>query len=183
MASTLPDNPSLDRLRADARRLQRGVTSADPEVLETVRHNHPRPDIALAGAPQRFALHDAQLALARSYGFSGWPALVGYLRIAADLAVDPSGIDEDVLGSADRLCALSSLRYDDSDAPPRWQAAAELLRAVPDVIERHVWAAASAADPSALGRHLADRPDLATAAGGPLGWVPLMYLCYSRLSM
>jgi hypothetical protein len=65
MASTLPDNPSLDRLRADARRLQRGVTSADPEVLETVRHNHPRPEIALASAPQRFALHHAQLVLAR----------------------------------------------------------------------------------------------------------------------
>ena len=83
MASTLPNNPSLDRLRDDARRLQRGVTATDRQALEIVRRHHPRPDIALAGAPDRFALHDAQLIVARGYGFTGWPALVHYLEIAA----------------------------------------------------------------------------------------------------
>ena len=158
MASTLPNNPSLDRIRADARRLQRAV-SADRDG---------------------FALHDAQLTVARGYGFTGWPALVHYLKTAADLSVDPSRIDEDSLEPADRFCTLSSLRYGDTDAPPRRQAAADLLAADPGLTERHVWAAASAADPVTLAKHLAARPDLATTNGGPFGWVPLMYLCYGR---
>jgi hypothetical protein len=180
MASTLPNNPSLDRLRDDARRLQRGIISTDRQALEIVRRHHPRPDIALADAPDRFALHDAQLTVARGYGFTGWPALVHYLEIAAGLSVDPSRVDEDALEPADRFCALSALRYDDSDAPPRRQAAADLLDSEPGLLKRHVWAAASAADPVALARHLATRPGLAAAGGGPFGWVPLMYLCYAR---
>jgi hypothetical protein len=120
------------------------------------------------------------LTVARGYGFTGWPALVHYLEVAADLSVDPSGVAEDTLEPADRFCTLSSLRYDDTDAPPRRQAAADLLIADPGLVERHVWAAASAADPTALARHLATRPGLATARGGPLGWVPLMYLSYAR---
>jgi hypothetical protein len=158
MASTLPNNPSLDRIREDARRLQRAVSSAG----------------------DRFALHDAQLTVARGYGFTGWPALVHYLQVAADLSVDPSRIDEDALEPADRFCTLSSLRYGDTDAPPRRQAAADLLVADPALTERHVWAAASAADPVALAQHLTARPALATTHGGPFGWVPLMYLCYGR---
>ena len=183
MASTLPSNPSLDRLREDARRLQRGITTNSGEAVELVRAHHPRPDVALAGAPDRFALLDAQLIVARRHGFIGWPALVHYLEIAADLTLDPSAIDEDALGVADRFCSLASLRYDHMDAPPRRQAAADLLATGPGLADRHVWAAASAADPDPLHRHVSARPDLATAAGGPFGWVPLLYLCYSGIPL
>ncbi len=180
MASSLPNNPSLERLRDAARTLQRGVRAADHQALDTIRRHHPRPDIALTGAPKRFALHDAQLTVARSYGFTGWPSLVHYLQVAATLSVDPSGIDEDTLEPADQFCTLSSLRYDSTDAPPRRQAAADLLATNPWLVGQHVWAAASAADPDALAHHLTTRPDLATTRGGPFGWVPLMYLCYGR---
>ena len=178
MASSLPNNPSLDRLKADARRLQRGVIAGEQDAVDLVQRWHPKPSIALADT--RFALHDAQLTVARSYGFTGWPALVHYLRIAADLTVDPSAVGEDTLDPADRFCALSALRYDDDDAPPRWQAAADLLAEDATLVDRHVWAAAAASDPVALRRHLAADPTLARRAGGPFGWVPLMYLTYSR---
>ena len=124
MASTLPNNPSLDRLRDDARRLQRGIIATDRQALETVRRDHPRPDVALAGAPDRFALHDAQLTVARGYGFTGWPALVHFLQVAADLSVDPSGIDEDALEPADRFCTCrrcattTPMRRHDDRPPP-----------------------------------------------------------------
>lgn len=180
MASTLPNNPSPERLRDDARRLQRGVIASDPHALDLVRRHHPRPEIALGEAPERFALHHAQLTVARRHGFSGWPALVHYLELSAGLSVDPSSLDEDALDPADRFCALSSLRYDDADAPPRRRAAVNLLEANPVLVERHVWAAASAADPVALASHLTRRRELATARGGPFNWAPLMYLCYSR---
>ena len=180
MASSLPNNPSLDRLKADARRLQRGITTGEQDALDLVRRCHPKPSNALADVPSRFALHDAQLTVARSYGFTGWPALVHYLRIAANFTVDPHAVDEDALDPADRFCALSALRYDDDDAPPRWQTAADLLAADPRLVDRHVWAAAATSDPAALRRHLAADPTLARRAGGPFGWAPLLHLTYSR---
>ncbi len=178
MASTLPTNPSLDRVRGDARELQRAVRTANPVAVDTVRRHHPRPDIALAG--EQFALHEAQLTVARRYGFTGWPALVRYVELAAGLSTDPSAVDEPDLDTADRFCALASLRYDEDDEPPRWQAAADLVAADPALVDRHVWGAASAADPVALARHLAAQPALATTSGGPYNWSPLMYLCYGR---
>jgi ankyrin repeat protein len=176
MASTLPNNPSLERLRRDARTLQRGVAAADGDALEVVRRHHPRAD----GALDAFALHDAQLTVARRYGFSGWPTLVRYLELAADLTVDPGRVEEDALALADRFCALSSLCYKDTDAPPRWQAATELLEANPGLVHGHVWAAAAAADNGTLADVLRADPSVAIARGGPFGWVPLMYLAYSR---
>lgn len=178
MASSLPDNPSLTRLRADARRLQRGVAAAEPAALTLVREHHPQPDTALRG--DRFALHDAHLTMARRFGFSGWPALVHYLEAVAELSVDPARFDESTADPADRFCALATLRYDGADAPPRRQAAADLLRADPGLTGHHVWAAAAAADPRALSALLRDDPTLASATGGPYGWVPLMYLTYGR---
>lgn len=156
MASSLPTNPSLDKLRDEARKLQRA--------------NH-------------IPLHAAQLTVARSYGFTGWPALVHYLREAADLSVDPGAVDETSLGPADRFCSWASLRYNETDAPPRWQSAAELLAADPKIVDRSVWAAAAATDPVALAGHLTKRPELANTGGGPFGWGPLMYLCYSRVPL
>jgi len=176
MASSLPDNPSLTRLRDEARRLQRGI--AEPAALALVRTHHPQPDTALRG--ERFALHDAHLTVARRYGFSGWPALVHYLETAAVLSTDPSRFDENAAGPADRFCALAVLRYDESDAPPRRRAATELLRADPGLTRHHVWAAAAAADPDALSSLLRDDPNRASATGGPYGWTPLMYLAYGR---
>ncbi len=156
MASRLPSNPSLDKLRDEARRLQRA--------------NHT-------------PLHQAQLAVARNYGFTGWPALVHYLREAAALSVDPGAVGENTLDPADRFCSWASLRYNESDAPPRWQSAADLLAADPTIVARSVWAAAAAADPDALADHLTKRPTLANTGGGPFGWAPLMYLCYSRVPL
>lgn len=156
MASCLPNNPSLDRLRVEARRLQRA---------------------------NRIPLHEAQFTVARNYGFSSWPRLVHYLRDAAQLSIDPGALNEDVLDSADRFCSWASLHYNESDAPPRRDAAAALLAAEPDLVDRHIWAAASAADPVALARHLTSRPALADTTGGPFGWVPLMYLAYSRVPL
>ncbi|MUL76077.1 ankyrin repeat domain-containing protein [Mycolicibacterium sp. CBMA 226] len=156
MASTLPTNPSLDKLRVEARHLQRA---------------------------NGIALHAAQFAVARRYGFTGWPALVHYLRLAADLSVDPGAVDEDALDPADRFCSWASLRYDEADAPPRWRAAADLLAADPGLVDRSIWCAAAASDSTALADHLARRPALANTGGGPFGWVPLMYLCYSRIPL
>ena len=57
MASSLPDNPSLSRLRVVARDLQRQATAGDPNALALIRAHHPRPDSAIVDRP--VALHVA----------------------------------------------------------------------------------------------------------------------------
>ena len=56
MAGTLPDNPSLEHLREQARTLQRQVSEAAQDAVDFVRRHHPRPEPALER--DRFALHD-----------------------------------------------------------------------------------------------------------------------------
>lgn len=177
MASSLPDSPSLDRLRSEARRLQRGVRASDADALSFLTAWHPRPDRTPPGS---LALHDAQLAVARRYGFPGWPALVAYLDVARPLSRDPGSVVEDALDEADAFCFLGCLRYDEQDAPPRWARAAALLDADAALVDRSIWAAATAADPDAVRRHLDHDPTLAGRRGGPSRWEPLLYLCYSR---
>jgi ankyrin repeat protein len=64
----LPPNPNLDKQRKLAKTLARNYWRGNPEAVERVRALHPNPP-----APELFALSDAQLVIARGYGFAGWP--------------------------------------------------------------------------------------------------------------
>jgi hypothetical protein len=66
----LPPNPNLDKQRKLAKTLARDYWRGSPEAVERVRALHPKPP-----APQDFALSDAQLVVARGYGFAGWPQM------------------------------------------------------------------------------------------------------------
>lgn len=178
MASCLPDNPSLEKLKSDARRLQRGARAGDPTADDLFQRWHPHPETAAA---QGFPLHAAQLTVARRCGFAGWPAMVAYLDLAAELTRNPGQVDEQLLDPADRFCVLACLRYNESDEPPRWARAAAILAEQPDIVDQHIWAAAAAADPEAIRRHLRTDPGLARAEGGAHRWTPLIYLTYSRM--
>jgi hypothetical protein len=65
----LPTNPNITHLKRQAKDLKKGVTAADPEAIARVT--------AIHGAPPdgEFSLRDAQLVLAREYGFDGWHAM------------------------------------------------------------------------------------------------------------
>ncbi len=179
MASSLPDRPSVDRLRKDARRLQDSLSTGSRRATALVRRWHPQPDAALA-TPGRFRLHDAQLTVARRYGFSGWPAMVHFVELAATISRFPGSVADEGLEPADRFTVLACLRYDESDSPERWQQAAALLAADPTLVDRSVWTAAAAMDLPALRRHLVGDPSSATRPAGPFEWPPLLYVTYSR---
>jgi ankyrin repeat protein len=66
----LPPNPNLDMQRKLAKSLARDYWRGRPEATARVRALHPKPP-----APEDFALSDAQLVIARGYGFAGWPQL------------------------------------------------------------------------------------------------------------
>src|SRR5262245_27185458 len=67
--SKLPDRPSLEFLRKQAKKLARGIAAGDPVVIDRARAQLPQAKLPLS---QR----DAQLVLAREYGLAGWQDLV-----------------------------------------------------------------------------------------------------------
>jgi hypothetical protein len=177
MAASLPNNPSLDRFRRDARRLQRAVRAGVPHAVSLVERHHPD---GMRVDRSAFTLTDAQLVVARGYGFASWPRLKRYLEIAAELRRDP--VDARPRDDVERFCALACLQYSAADEPARWAEAADLLAVQPDLPARSIYAAAVVGDPEAVRAHLAADRSAATRDGGPFRWVPLVYLVYSRVA-
>jgi len=66
----LPSNPNLDKQRKLAKTLARDYWRGTAEAVERVQALHPKPP-----APDNFLLSDAQLVIARGYGFTGWAQL------------------------------------------------------------------------------------------------------------
>lgn len=71
----LPPTPSLEFEHKEAKALLRRLRAGDPDALARARAWHPTID---ASAPARIRLADAQLVIAREYGFTSWPRLVRY---------------------------------------------------------------------------------------------------------
>src|SRR6266446_6296027 len=67
--SKLPARPSLESLRKQAKKLARGIVAGDASSIARARAQLPQAELPLS---QR----DAQLVLAREYGFPGWQDLV-----------------------------------------------------------------------------------------------------------
>lgn len=69
----LPQRPDLEQLRRQAKELLAGFLAGRPDAVEEVARFYRGAD------PSNFALHDAQLVLARSYGFDSWPKLKAFV--------------------------------------------------------------------------------------------------------
>jgi Ankyrin repeats (3 copies) len=65
----LPARPSLESLRKQAKKLARGIAAGDADAIGRARAQLPQAEPPLT-------LRDAQLVLAREYGFPGWQDLV-----------------------------------------------------------------------------------------------------------
>ena len=59
--------------------------------------------------------------------------------------------------------------------------AEQRLRAEPALASGNMYAASVAGNSETVRRILEERPELASTAGGPNNWVPLLYVCFSRL--
>src|SRR5262247_1933544 len=67
--SKLPARPSLESLRKQAKKVARDIAAGDAAAIDRARAQLPQAELPLS---QR----DAQLVLAREYGFPGWQDLV-----------------------------------------------------------------------------------------------------------
>jgi hypothetical protein len=73
----LPQNPNLQHLKYQAKDLLSGHATRDAAVAQRIREFHPRWAKASDAEifPAHLTLSDAQLAIAREYGFSSWARL------------------------------------------------------------------------------------------------------------
>lgn len=84
LARRLPAAPNLEQQRKQARDLLAATRAGDAAALGRLRAHHPRlaarPDAELRQTP--VSLHDAQLVIAREYGFPSWPKLKAHIDAA-----------------------------------------------------------------------------------------------------
>ena len=70
---TLRDRPDLDQLKRQAKELLDAFCAGQPEATKEVHAHYRQAD------PSTFALHDAQLVMARAHGFDSWPTLKAFV--------------------------------------------------------------------------------------------------------
>ncbi|MFL5617764.1 MAG: ankyrin repeat domain-containing protein, partial [Gemmatimonadaceae bacterium] len=114
----LPDRPHLDVPEREARELLGEWRTGDRDALARLRHRHPQfeaaDDSAIAAGP--FRLSDAQLVIAREYGFAQWTEL-------------KQRIETNAFAHA----LLVAIRDDDRDA------AVQIVRAEPRLLHLPLW--------------------------------------------
>jgi hypothetical protein len=99
-ARTLARHPDLAQLKRQAKELLTAFEAGHPEAIaEIARHYR-------GATAEKFALHHAQLVLARSYGFDSWPKLKAYV----DGVTVGRLIDAVRAGDVDTVRAMLSLR-------------------------------------------------------------------------
>jgi ankyrin repeat protein len=162
----LPARPNLEQLKKQAKSLLHAAEAGDPVALGRFAATLPaftgRPAIRID--PATLALHDAQSVIAREHGFDSWTALraeVEARTLSFDAAVE-AFVRAATGGAADRARRLLELH--------ERIAAATLHTAL------------VLGDAVAVDERLRAHPELATRAGGPLGWEPLLYVCHTSVA-
>ncbi len=186
---SLPSNPDIERLKEHAKTLRDLVRAGIDGSIKLVRDHHPKLSDIVAGSDgaTHFKLADAQLTLARHYGFPSWPKLRAHIDLVNRLSrspheqateADDQSSDD---GRADHFLRLACLNYG-TDSPTRWLEADRLLADNPAVATHSIFTASAAGHFAAVTTLLTDDPAAAAREGGPFGWVPLLYVTYSRLA-
>jgi ankyrin repeat protein len=159
---SFPVRPSLELDKKNAKRLLRQARASDPATLARIAEHHPRFASASDVSLSTLRLADVELVLAREYGFASWPRYKHFV--------------EAWLG--DRAARAASLtRAVCSNQLARGLA---LLERDPELERFDFYTACACGELSCVERALQKDPKLATQAGGPDGWQPLVYACFSR---
>jgi hypothetical protein len=155
-------------LRKQAKQLLRLRLSQDADALRRFGESHPRP-------PEFPILRDAQLVLAREYGFRSWVELKTH-------AEDTALVSNDLAAKADLFADLACLTYSSNESLGRRRRAERLLEQSPGITGASIYASAAVGDGESARRLLDADPARATERGGPRDWDALLYLCYSRVA-
>src|SRR3984957_19802024 len=119
---TLPPKPDLEHLKKQAKLLLRAVRAQQGEALQIILSFHPRP-------AEFSSLRDAQLTLARRYGFTDWDEL----RKECELRQFRGGTRA---GPAERFIQHACLRSGGDDQAWRYTRASHWLQELPELPRR-----------------------------------------------
>jgi ankyrin repeat protein len=154
-------NPEAVRLNLEyyqkaAKSLLKSAQSGDADALERVARHSPK-----RGRPPR--LHQAQLTIAREQGFASWPRFKAFL---VESSLDFQGLVAEFVNAA-----LGDARR-----------AEAMLERHPKISGAGLFTALVLGDARRVEHALDESPRIATATGGPRGWQPLLYVCFSRFA-
>lgn len=164
---SLPDRPSIEKFKKDAKQLLREFRAGESAAVQRVNGFHPRPS-------EFSGLRDAQLVLARQYGYPGWEQL----STAAELKLLRS---RSLVEQADLFVADACVRYSGDDRVFRYQRAAAMLAQEPKLSRVNLYSALAAGSLMAVEEKLKEDRSQIDVSGGPLDRPPLLYLTYSRV--
>lgn len=163
MRRELPPEPHLDHLKKQAKDLLEAHARGEPEAFERIRASVPAfasmDDDALAHAA--FALHDAQSAIAREYGFKSWNSLrdeVAKKRATQTLDRDPlvealiAGPFQALTGVPLPQSMLEALRPETSSTETARALATDVPEALPLLAIRNAFVVPGAVAPMHIGR-------------------------------
>ncbi|MBT7915840.1 hypothetical protein HN588_18265 [Candidatus Bathyarchaeota archaeon] len=87
MSKSLPLQPNLEHLKKQAKALLKAHQQSQPEVISRIKEHHPRLSNSSGSdiLREEFSLQDAQLVIAREYGFESWPKLAEVVVMYKDL--------------------------------------------------------------------------------------------------
>lgn len=107
----LPLHPNLEQLKKQAKLVLRGHSAGNPSILKRIQELHPRwrgsPEAAIRTV--KFTLSDAQLVVAKEYGFDTWTKLKAHVEARAKVSSESSVndlLEAGCRGDVDRLKAL-----------------------------------------------------------------------------
>ncbi len=166
----LPDNANLENLKKQAKSLLKLIKQADPSSLSRIKPFFDDPD--------GISLQDAQLVIARDYGFSSWRKLKQHLE--SDTPSGQRSPDQ----IANEFLQHVVLIYSETERadPARFEYAANVLNDHPGILDESIYVACAAGDVNRVKRVLANDGSLVNQKGGYHHWEPLMYAAYSRLT-
>lgn len=165
----LPKRPSLEHLKKQAKRLHKAARAKDDTALALVG--------PYFGDPSLITLQQAQLVIARDYGFSSWTRLKRHVASGA-------GSEETTEQRANRFLDLACIHYapePNIHGPEEFEQAAALLAAHPEIGNHSLHTAAVTGNVAALEAILSQTSDAVDERSGPHHWTPLMYAAYARL--
>lgn len=173
----LPDRPSLDHLKKQAKHLLRLYNGRDAGALSQFRDFLPaavgKSDAQIVALDLR--LHDARSCVARAYGFPSWPDLKTYVEVQATPRQDLASRRLHWL----RFVYAGDIAGGNNRSRP--SLAARLLAGSPDLASGDVYLACAMGDEGALQRAMKTDPGWINRAGGPLNLPPLVAVTHSSL--
>lgn len=164
----LPANATLDSIRKQAKAFLKAVKAGDSAARQRT--------LPYFNEPAAIGLQDAQLVIAREFGFSSWIRLKTHLESAQTGKPSCEQL-------ANRFLALATVSYfaDTAADPDRYAQAKALLEEHPEIVGESIHVAAALGDGDAIDRWLDQDPKLVGKRGGPHDWEPLLYAAYARV--